>query len=91
MNVGLVESNAAAFANIPGHRAWMFGVRLVGACLTIYANRPDDAEDDMDGNREQRMEDVHNIQDHFDEQDKHGEYGNDDIVIRQTTARISIR
>jgi len=86
VNVGFVESNAAAFANVPGNRTWVIGVRLVGTCLAVNAHRPDAAEDHMDGEREQRVEDAHDVQDHFDEQDEHGEHGDDNVEIRQKAA-----
>jgi hypothetical protein len=91
MDVGFIESNVTAFANVPSNRAWVLGVGSVGPSLAICAHRPDATEDGMDEKRQQRMEEVHDVHDDFDEQDEHGEYGDNDIVIRQTIKnRISI-
>jgi hypothetical protein len=77
----------ARLGDVPSDIARVLWVGVVGAGLTVDGDAPERHDEDVDDEGEQRDPEVHDEEDDFDEQDEHGYYGDDHVVVCYACSR----
>lgn len=63
----------------------MSRIRMIRTGLTVDTHGPHGGQDAVEGQTEQRVKEVHDMQNGLDEQSKHGGYGDGHIPVCDTT------
>ena len=84
-----IYRGTTALGKVPGDFRWVRGITVVRTSLLRDADGIESGQKTVDENREDRWKGVADVHDGFDEEDEHGENGDDNIEVGD--AMISMR